>query len=91
VDIKSAFLNDDLKEEVYVHQPLGFVIPAKEGKVLRLRKALYKCDRHRGREMSSWTPRSRGWASGKACTKQPSSDRAMEETPYWWVSTSTTW
>jgi hypothetical protein len=41
MDIKSTFLNDDLTEEVYVHQPLGFVIPGKENKVLRLRKALY--------------------------------------------------
>jgi hypothetical protein len=41
MDVKSMFLNDDLKEEVYVHQPLRFVIPSKEGKVLRLRKALY--------------------------------------------------
>jgi hypothetical protein len=40
MDVKSAFLNDDLKE-VYVHQPPGFVIPGKESKVLRLRKALY--------------------------------------------------
>jgi hypothetical protein len=41
MDVKSAFLNGDLKEEVYVHQPPGFVIPGKEGKVLRLCKALY--------------------------------------------------
>ena len=41
MDVKSAFLNGDLKEEVYVHQPPGFVIPGKEGKVLRLHKALY--------------------------------------------------
>jgi hypothetical protein len=41
MDVKSVFLNGDLKEEVYVHQPPGFVIPGKEGKVLRLRKALY--------------------------------------------------
>jgi hypothetical protein len=41
MDVKSAFLNGDLKEKVYVHQPPGFVIPGKEGKVLRLRKALY--------------------------------------------------
>ena len=41
MDVKSTFLNDDLKEEVYVHQPSGFVIPGKEGKVVRLRKALY--------------------------------------------------
>jgi hypothetical protein len=40
MDVKSAFLNDDLKE-VYVHQPSEFEIPSKEGKVLRLRKALY--------------------------------------------------
>jgi hypothetical protein len=38
MDVKSAFLNGDLKE-VYVHQPSGFAIPDKEGKVLRLRKA----------------------------------------------------
>jgi hypothetical protein len=41
MDVKSAFLNGDLKEEVYVHQPPGFAVPDKEGKVLRLRKALY--------------------------------------------------
>ena len=40
MDVKSVFLNGDLKE-VYVHQPPGFAIPGKEGKVLRLRKALY--------------------------------------------------
>jgi hypothetical protein len=41
MDVKSAFLNSDLKEEVYVHQPPEFAIPDKEGKVLRLRKTLY--------------------------------------------------
>jgi hypothetical protein len=41
MDVKSAFLNGDLKEEVYVHQPSGFAIPGKEGKVLHLRKAIY--------------------------------------------------
>jgi hypothetical protein len=40
MDVKSAFLNDDLKE-VYMYQPPGLAIPSKEGKVLRLRKALY--------------------------------------------------
>ncbi|XP_025822342.1 uncharacterized protein LOC112898180 [Panicum hallii] len=34
MDVKFAFLNGDLKE-IYVHQPPGFVIPGKEGKVLR--------------------------------------------------------
>jgi hypothetical protein len=40
MDVKSTFLNSDLKEDVYVHQPPGFVIPGKEGKVLRLHKVL---------------------------------------------------
>jgi hypothetical protein len=41
MDVKSAFLNGNLKEDVYVHQPSGFAIPDKEGKVLHLHKALY--------------------------------------------------
>nr|GFB65388.1 retrovirus-related Pol polyprotein from transposon TNT 1-94 [Tanacetum cinerariifolium] len=41
VDIKTAFLNDPLKEEVYVAQPDGFVDPNHPEKVYRLRKALY--------------------------------------------------
>jgi hypothetical protein len=41
MDVKLTFLSDDLKEEVYVHQPSGFAIPGKEGKMLRLRKTLY--------------------------------------------------
>ena len=41
MDVKSAFLNDDLKEEVYVHQLPRFIIPVKEDKVLCLHKALY--------------------------------------------------
>jgi hypothetical protein len=41
MDVKSTFLNGDLKEEVYVRQPAGFIIAGQEGKVLRLRKALY--------------------------------------------------
>ncbi len=40
-DVKSAFLNGELKEEVYVEQPAGFKIPGAEDKVYRLRKALY--------------------------------------------------
>jgi hypothetical protein len=41
MDVKSAFLNDDLKEEVYVQQPLGYAIAEEEGKVYRLHKAMY--------------------------------------------------
>jgi hypothetical protein len=41
MDVKSAFLNGDLIEEVYVTQPLGFTAEGHEQKVLRLHKALY--------------------------------------------------
>src|SRR6185369_6004664 len=41
LDVKSAFLNGELAEEVYVQQPSGFVIAGEEHRVLRLRKALY--------------------------------------------------
>lgn len=41
MDVKSAFLNGDLVEEVYVHQPPGFADSSSARKVLRLKKALY--------------------------------------------------
>nr|GEW34911.1 retrovirus-related Pol polyprotein from transposon TNT 1-94 [Tanacetum cinerariifolium] len=41
MDVKMAFLNGLLKEEVYVAQPDGFVDPDHPEKVYRLRKALY--------------------------------------------------
>ncbi|GJY17278.1 gag-pol polyprotein [Tanacetum coccineum] len=41
MDVKMAYLNGPLKEEVYVAQPDGFVDPDHPEKVYRLRKALY--------------------------------------------------
>ena len=41
MDVKSAFLNGDLKEEFYVEQPPRSVIPRSKGKVCKLKKALY--------------------------------------------------
>ncbi|CAL8997273.1 unnamed protein product [Prunus brigantina] len=41
LDVKSAFLNGVLHEEVYVNQPPGFVVKGKEDRVYRLKKALY--------------------------------------------------
>ncbi|KAH9648545.1 hypothetical protein KPL70_025633 [Citrus sinensis] len=41
MDVKSAFLNGFLEEEVYIEQTLGYVVKGHEDKVLRLKKALY--------------------------------------------------
>ncbi|GJU27714.1 retrovirus-related pol polyprotein from transposon TNT 1-94 [Tanacetum coccineum] len=41
MDVKTAFLNGELKEEVYVSQPEGFVDPDHSIHVYRLKKALY--------------------------------------------------
>ena len=41
LDVKSAFLNGELAEMVFVRQPLGFAIKGAEHRVLRLCMALY--------------------------------------------------
>eukprot|EP00253_Pinus_taeda_P031834 PITA_31834 len=41
LDVKSAFLNGDLKEEIYLVQPEGFVKKGQEHLVCKLKKALY--------------------------------------------------
>ena len=41
MDVKSAFLNGYLQEEVYVEQPKGFVDPEHPNYVYKLKKALY--------------------------------------------------
>ncbi|GJY63879.1 retrovirus-related pol polyprotein from transposon TNT 1-94, partial [Tanacetum coccineum] len=41
MDVKTAFLNGNLREEVYVSQPDGFVDPDNPNHVYKLKKALY--------------------------------------------------
>lgn len=42
LDVKSAFLHGDLKEQVFVKQPPGYVKVGDEFKVYQLKKALYE-------------------------------------------------
>jgi hypothetical protein len=41
MDVKIAFLNRELDEEIYMDQPYGFVVEGQEGKVCKLLKFLY--------------------------------------------------
>ena len=41
LDVKTTFLHGDLKEEIYMQQPEGFVKKGKENLVCRLKKSLY--------------------------------------------------
>ena len=36
IDVKTAFLNEELDEEIYMHQPEGFIADGQESKVCRL-------------------------------------------------------
>ena len=42
MDIKTAFLNGDLKEDIYMDQPEGFIAMRQENKVCKLVKSFYE-------------------------------------------------
>ena len=41
LDVKTAFLNGEIKEDIYITQPEGFEVKGKEDHILKLKKALY--------------------------------------------------
>ena len=41
MDVKYAFLNGILEEEVYVEQPRGYIVKGEEDKVCKLKNSLY--------------------------------------------------
>jgi len=41
MDVKTTFLNEDLKDEMYMDQLKGFILPQNEKKIYKLVKSLY--------------------------------------------------
>jgi len=41
IDVKIAFLNEDLEEDVYMDQPVEFIEEGKEHVVCKLKKSMY--------------------------------------------------
>ena len=41
IDVKTAFLNGELDEEIYMEQPGGFISQGQEHEVCRLLKSIY--------------------------------------------------
>jgi hypothetical protein len=41
MDVKTAFLNGELDEEIYMDKPDGYVVEGQERKVCKLLKSLY--------------------------------------------------
>jgi ATP-binding cassette subfamily B (MDR/TAP) protein 1 len=56
LDVKTAFLHDDLEEEIYMQQPEGFVKKGKEHLVCRLKKRLYGLKQVPGNGTRNLTP-----------------------------------
>ena len=67
LDVKSAFLNGVLEEEVYVEQPEGFIVKGAEKKVYRLKKALYGLQQ----APHAWNARIDGYLEKKGFVKCP--------------------
>ena len=41
MDVKTSFLNGSLEKEIYMDQPIGFVLKRQEDKVCHLKKSIY--------------------------------------------------
>ena len=46
MDVKTAFLNGVIEEEVYIEQPNGFVVHGKESHICKLQKGSMDSSKH---------------------------------------------
>ena len=77
LDVKTAFLNGDLKEIVYVKQPEGFEVKGEEEKIYKLNKALYGL-RQAPRAWNERLNKVLEQIKFKRCSKEPALYRKQE-------------
>ena len=78
LDVKSAFLNGFLEEEIYVEQPEGFAMKGQEDDVYLLKKALYGLKQAPRAWYSRIDEHLCSWVSKKVLMKQPSTLKVMK-------------
>ena len=52
MDVKTAFLNGNLEEEIYMLQPEGFIAKNQEHRVCKLKRSIYGLSKHLGHRTS---------------------------------------
>ncbi|GJT51315.1 putative retrotransposon ty1-copia subclass protein [Tanacetum coccineum] len=72
MDVKTAFLNGHLSEDVYMVQPKGFVDPKRPNRVCKLQRSIYGLKQ----ASRSWNKRAVDWKSAKQSTTAMSSTKA---------------
>ena len=65
MDVKTAFLNGEIEEEVYIEQPEGFELHGRESHVCKLKKYLYGLKP----EPRAWYSRIDGYLRGLGFSK----------------------
>jgi len=55
MNVKTAFLNGDFEEEIYMNQPEGFIAKGQENKVCKFVKSLYGLNKHLNNSTKSST------------------------------------
>ncbi|KAK8506908.1 hypothetical protein V6N12_009221 [Hibiscus sabdariffa] len=81
MDVKTAFLNGKLEEDVYMTQPEGFVAPENARKVYKLQRSIYGLNMEESKK--GFLPMRHGISLSKEmCPSTPQERERMSQIPY---------